>query len=110
MSDPVETRGTATHAHPRFFGQFLLAEGRITPPQLLAALEYQSELNARLGEYAVALGQLTRFDAERIHALQVSKDLLFGEAALELSLLDAEQLRRLVAAQPKIKLALSYQR
>ncbi len=83
----------------RFFGQFLLAEGYITAPQLLAALEYQEQFNARLGEYAVALGLLTLFDAQRIHALQVEKDLLFGQAALELSLLTKEQLRQVMAAQ-----------
>jgi len=83
----------------RFFGQFLLAQGYITAPQLLAALEYQEQFNARLGEYAVASGLLTLFDAQKVHALQVSKDLLFGEAALELGLLDAEQLRRAMAAQ-----------
>ena len=83
----------------RFFGQVLLAEGYITAPQLLAALEYQEQFNARLGEYAVASGLLTLFDAQKIHALQVSKDLLFGQAALELGLLDKEQLRQTMAAQ-----------
>lgn len=83
----------------RFFGQFLLSEGYITAPQLLAALEYQEQFNARLGEYAVALGLLTLFDARRIQALQVSKDLMFGEAAMELQLLNNDQLREVVAAQ-----------
>lgn len=97
-STPPEGR-SLRRSKARFFGQFLLAEGFITAPQLLAALEYQEQFNARLGEYAVASGLLTLFDAQKIHALQVSKDLLFGQAALELGLLDKEQLRQAMAAQ-----------
>ncbi len=100
MSDaPVSKSNPPRRPKARFLGQFLLAEGYITAPQLLAALEYQEQFNARLGEYAVALGLITLFDAQRINALQVSKDLLFGQAALELSLLSKEQVRQVMAAQ-----------
>lgn len=100
MNDVRHRPSTPPRRHKtRFFGQFLLAEGYITAPQLLAALEYQEQFNARLGEYAVALGLLTLFDAQQIHARQVEKDLLFGQAALELQLLTKEQLRQVMAAQ-----------
>jgi len=82
-----------------FFGQFLLAEGLVTAPQLLAAVEYQDQFNSRLGEYAVALGCITNFEAEQINALQVSRNLKFGEAAMELGLFDREQLQEIIKKQ-----------
>ena len=84
---------------PRFFGQYLLANGLITSPQLLAAVEYQERHNPRLGELAVELGLVTKFEVERIHALQAKHDLRFGDAASELELLKAADIERIVAAQ-----------
>jgi CheY-specific phosphatase CheX len=84
---------------PRFFGQHLLANGLITSPQLLAAVEYQERHNPRLGELAVELGLLTTFEVERIRALQARQDLRFGDAAKELDLLATEDIERIVAAQ-----------
>lgn len=82
-----------------FFGQFLIAEGIVTAPQLTAAVEYQQKFNGRLGEYAVALGCIDEEDARRINELQTSKNLRFGEAAVALGLFDERQLEKLVKAQ-----------
>jgi CheY-specific phosphatase CheX len=84
---------------PRFFGQYLLSRGVITAPQLLAAVEYQNKHRSKLGQVATALGLVTPFDAERIHALQFEQDLLFGEAAIRLGLLSAEQLDHVLTTQ-----------
>jgi len=83
----------------RFFGQYLLSRGIITPAKLAAATEYQKQFNSRIGDYAVALGLLTEQDVKRINAAQLSEDLLFGEAALKLGLLQKRLLHELVAAQ-----------
>jgi len=84
---------------PRFFGHYLLANGLITAPQLLAAVEYQERNNPRLGELAVSMGLATQFEVEQIHALQATKDLRFGDAAQQLGLLDREKVARAVGAQ-----------
>jgi hypothetical protein len=76
----------------RFFGQFLVSQGYITPPQLLAAVEYQTKYNARLGELAVALGMLTPFESQHVNAAQVREDRLFGETAVRYGFLTERQL------------------
>jgi CheY-specific phosphatase CheX len=83
----------------RFFGQFLLGNGTITAPQLLAATEYQERNNPRLGEIAVSLGYATPFDVAQIRSLQAKKDLLFGDAALQLGVLTDAQVQRIIEAQ-----------
>jgi hypothetical protein len=83
----------------RFFGQYLVSQGYITPPQLLAAVEYQSKYNTRLGELAVALGMITPFESEQINAAQLSRDRLFGETALDCGLLTERQLSEALQTQ-----------
>ncbi len=85
--------------HIRFFGQFLLSQGIITAPQLVAALEHQEEHNIRLGEHAVALGYLTEAQADRVNARQATKDIQFGEAAIDMGLLTQEQVDALLTEQ-----------
>jgi CheY-specific phosphatase CheX len=83
----------------RFFGQYLVGNGRITAPQLLAAVEYQERNNTKLGSQAVALGLATPFEIERIRALQAKADLRFGEAGVRLGVLSDEDVQRVRAAQ-----------
>lgn len=84
---------------PRFFGQYLLSQGLITAPQLLAAVEYQERSNTRVGEHAIARSLLTPFEVEQIRALQTREDLFFGGAAIKLGILTAGQVRDLLADQ-----------
>jgi hypothetical protein len=90
----------------RFFGQYLVAQGYITPPQLLAAVEYQSKYNTRLGELAVALGMITPFESEQINAAQLSRDRLFGETALDCGLMTARQLSDVLETQRNARVLL----
>jgi CheY-specific phosphatase CheX len=83
----------------RFFGQYLLAHGRVTAPQLLAAVEYQERNDTRLGTCAVGLGLVTPFEVEQIRALQAREDLRFGEAAVKLGLISDQQLQEVLAKQ-----------
>ncbi|MFC4726968.1 chemotaxis protein CheX [Coralloluteibacterium thermophilus] len=83
----------------KFFGQFLLEKGVITPSQLLVALQAQQTSNPVLGELAQQRGLLTAAQAERINARQRAEDRRFGDLAQEMGLLDAAQVDELVAAQ-----------
>ena len=83
----------------RFFGQYLIANGVITAPQLLAAIEYQSRNNSKLGESVVALGLATPFEVEKVRALQATQDLRFGEAAQKLGVLGADEVERAAAVR-----------
>jgi CheY-specific phosphatase CheX len=91
---------------PRFFGQYLLGQGLVTAPQLLAAVEYQNRHNSKLGEFAVERGMATPFEVEQIRALQAKEDRLFGEAAICLQILTADQVYELLSAQKDAHLEL----
>jgi hypothetical protein len=84
---------------PRFFGQYLLANGLINAPQLLAAVEYQERNNPRLGELALSMGLATQFEVDQIQALQATHDLKFGEAAQQLGILKNADVAHVLAAQ-----------
>jgi hypothetical protein len=90
----------------RFFGQFLVSQGYITPPQLLAAVEYQSKYNVRLGELAVALGMLTPFESQHVNAAQVREDHLFGETAVRYGFLTERQLGDALETQRAARVSL----
>jgi hypothetical protein len=92
--------------HRRFFGQYLLKQGYITAPQLLAAVEYQTKYNTRLGELAVALGMITPFESAQINAVQVCEDRLFGETAVQCGLLTHDQLSDALETQRNARVLL----
>jgi hypothetical protein len=84
---------------PRFFGHYLVSRGIITPAKLVAATEFQNQVNMRLGEYAVERGLLSEWDVKRITAQQLSEDLRFGEVAVQMGLLERSSLSELLNAQ-----------
>jgi CheY-specific phosphatase CheX len=83
----------------RFFGQYLIAHGLVTSPQLLAAIEYQDRSNSKVGNCAVTLGLATPFEVEQVRALQAREDLRFGDAALRLGVLSDDEVERAIAAR-----------
>ena len=85
----------------RFFGQYLVAKGIVTAPQLLAALEYQDRNNAKVGDCMVTLGLGTRFEVEHVRAVQARRDLRFGEVAQKLGLLTQDQVLSAVQARER---------
>jgi hypothetical protein len=89
-----------------FFGQYLVSQGYITPPQLLAAVEYQTKYNTRLGELAVALGMLTPFESEQVNAAQLWSDQLFGETAVRCGLLTERQVDEALETQRNARVLL----
>jgi hypothetical protein len=83
----------------RFFGQFLLERGLITPQALLEALAIQEQVNAPIGTLAVRQGLLTPENVAALHREQRTEDLRLGELAIRHGLLDADQTAALLAEQ-----------
>lgn len=83
----------------RFFGQFLLESGVISPQQLLAAIAYQDKMNLKFGETAIQLGLLDKGRLERIFARQRQEDLKTGEAGVKLGFLTNAQVDQVLRAQ-----------
>lgn len=88
----------------KFFGHFLLDEGKLTNEQLTQVVEFQSANNLSLGELAIREKLLTQKQANLINDKQRSLDKRFGEVAISLELLSDEQLVSLLAMQKKEKL------
>lgn len=90
----------------KFFGQYLLEKGIITPKQLLEAVEYQKEINVSLGTLALEKGLLTSEQIRKIHDEQKRQDKKFGEIAVSLGYLTEEQLEGLLDLQKSQRLYL----
>jgi hypothetical protein len=95
----IADRRSFNLTEPRFFGQYLVSQGVITPAKLVAAIEFQSKVNIRLGEYAMGRRLLSDWDVKRIAAQQLSEDLLFGQVAVRMGLLERSSVCDLLAAQ-----------
>lgn len=83
----------------KFFGQFLVEGGIITPEKLLEALELQQATNLKFGEMALSMGLLTEEDVERVHRAQRSDDMRFGDIAVKIGLLTEEQVQQVLTRQ-----------
>ncbi len=90
----------------KFFGQYLLEQGKIIKEELLDALEYQKKNNAKLGTIAIDAGYLTAQQVEHIHTEQQRTDKLFGEIAIGLNYLTPEQLEDLLIIQKNERISL----
>jgi len=90
----------------KFFGQYLLEQGKIIKEELLDALEFQKKVNAKLGTIALDAGYLTAEQVERIHSEQQRTDKLFGEIAIGLNYLTPEQLEELLIIQKNERISL----
>lgn len=88
----------------KFFGHYLLDEGKITAEQLTQAVDYQSSKNLSLGEIAVRENLITTAEAEKINDKQRSLDKRFGEVAISLGLLSETQIEKLLTLQKEEKI------
>ena len=88
----------------KFFGHYLLDEGKLNNEQLVEAISYQSEHNLSLGELAVREGFITAKEADTINDRQRSLDKRFGEVAISLELLDDPQIDELLTIQKREKI------
>lgn len=83
----------------KFFGQFLIEKGTITRKQLLEAVEYQKNVNIKLGTLAIDTGLMNHEQVQEIINLQKSKNKFFGELAIEKAYISQEQLDDLLNQQ-----------
>lgn len=83
----------------KFFGQFLVEQGAVSPESLLRAVELQESTNLKFGEQALRMGLLTQSDIERIHDAQRGEDCRFGDMAVKLGILSETQLREVLTCQ-----------
>lgn len=90
----------------KFFGQYLLEKGKITPPQLLEAVEYQKEVNVSVGTLAIEKGHLTSQQVEKINKEQYRTDRKFGEIAVEFGYLTSSQIDEILDMQRSRKIYL----
>lgn len=85
------------------FGQYLVEKGVITPEQHETAIQIQNK-NRLLGEIAVEMNYLSRDDVLRIiDYMQGHQNIQFGEAAVSLGLINANQLRYLLDIRTRRK-------
>ena len=87
----------------KFFGHYLLDEGKLTKDQLVEIVNYQAKHNLSLGELAVKQELITEKQAQTINDKQRSLDKRFGEVAISLQLLDDTQIQALLATQKQTK-------
>jgi len=87
----------------KFFGHYLLDEGKLTSEQLTEAVDYQATQNLSLGELAVRESLITTKEANTINDKQRSLDKRFGEVAISLGLLTDPQIGDLLQIQKKEK-------
>lgn len=83
----------------KFFGQFLLEQGKITSEQLLEAISYQETKNLKFGAYAQKKGYLSAADTEKLNEEQKTTDLRIGELAVKLGMLEASQVEEILTMQ-----------
>lgn len=88
----------------KFFGHYLLDEGKLTRKQLTESIDYQAIKNLSLGELAVRENLITVKQANTINDKQRSLDQRFGEVAISLGLLTDSQIGDLLSIQKKEKI------
>lgn len=90
----------------KFFGQYLLEKGKITPQQLLEAVEYQKEVNISVGTLAIEKGLLTSQQVEKINKEQYRTDRKFGEIAVDFGYLTSVKINEILDTQRSRKIYL----
>ena len=83
----------------KFFGQFLVEIGIVTPDALVDAINLQDRNNLKFGEMAAAMGLVTPTDIQRAHSAQMSSDMKLGNVLVEMGILTPAQMDDVVARQ-----------
>lgn len=90
----------------KFFGQYLLEKGKITPQQLMDAVSHQKGIHAPLGALAMEKGMLSAEQVKKIHVEQKKADRRFGELAMDMGFLVQPQVDELLETQTARKVLL----
>ncbi len=83
----------------RHFGQFLLQEGIVSTSALSSAMGRLGEVRPLIGMLALAQGFMTPGQVVEINAAQKKVDRRFGELAIEKGYLSVQQLESIISAQ-----------
>ena len=83
----------------KYFGQFLMEKGYITPQQLLDAVQQQRVVNKKMGVLALDKGYMTSQQVEAVLEHQKSENKPFGELSVAKKFLTSEQVNELLAVQ-----------
>jgi len=89
-------------------GEFLYYSGRITWTELINGIVWQKQNRPRIGELGIQRGSLDKRQVDRVLAhCRLRKDLnlpnlLFGEAAVRLGVIQVPEMERLVSTQSRI--------
>lgn len=79
----------------KFFGQFLIDSGEVDSSHVREALSYMDAESPAIGQIALAQGMMRPLDIARVRAEQRIRDVSFGDLAVEMELLESEQLMEL---------------
>lgn len=85
--------------YTQFFGNYLLNKHRITPEQLMNAIQDKKNIHLRLGVLAIHGGYMTAEEVEHVHIKQTHLDKRFGEIAIDEGFLTNAQLDVLLNTQ-----------
>lgn len=83
----------------RFFGQYLIESGLITPGQLNEGLAYSVSNNRRIGDYIVEAGYCDQDDIETLKSIQRMEDRPIGELVVEAGFMEYGNLAPLLTQQ-----------
>lgn len=83
----------------RLFGQFLLQEGVVSASALSSAMGRLGEVRPLIGMLALAQGFMTPAQVVEVSAAQKKVDRRFGELAIERGYLTVQQLESIISAQ-----------
>ncbi len=83
----------------RFFGQFLVARGMISPEALAKAVSLQESTNLSFGQTAITLGLLTLDQISRISHAQRTVDMMYGELAVKMGFMTSAQATQVLTEQ-----------
>ncbi len=88
----------------KFFGQFLIDSGEVDASHIREALHLMNAENQPLGQIAIAQGFMQECQVARVNAEQRNRDLSFGDLAVEMKLLESDQLVAILKAQSMCRL------
>ena len=88
----------------KFFGQFLIDQGEVDASQVREALDLMEDENATIGEIANREGYLTAVQASSVSAEQRTRDLSFGDLAVEMGFMQPQELVRTLQIQRECRL------
>lgn len=83
----------------KYFGQYLIEKGIVSPEDLLKAMSLQGQTNLSLGDISVQAGLINPEQLEKIQQYQILHNVTFMKAARELGCISAQELETIISRQ-----------